>query len=335
MKNTLLPSLVVVCFAAAAHADEKSEKAAADLLHARLANQRPDDAALLKAVKGKDVVVVAGSMDHIEQVLAAARIPFTLIDPAQVADHQLRSSMVLMVNCPGTMPDAGVKRVERFVRAGGLLYTTDWALQSVIMKAFPGTIAFSGRGTESEVVPVKIDKASDNLMSNMLLRKGSEPRWWLEGGSFPIKVLDPKKVEVLAHSEQMGRSYGASPVVVHFRWEDGEVIHVVSHFYRQMDTKGPQVAAADLVETFEGLSKEDKSAFKAQGGKSSVGDVESSYAFQAMTANIVTEKQKKNGELEKTYNMTVKGDVAIRSGVAAAAAPVATSKPREARMRVL
>ncbi|MHB8878689.1 MAG: hypothetical protein ACYC8T_33740, partial [Myxococcaceae bacterium] len=37
----------------------------------------------------------------------------------------------------------------------------------------------------------------------------------------------------------------------------------------------------------------------------------------------------------KTYNMTVKGDVAIRSGVAAAAAPVATSKPREARMRVL
>jgi hypothetical protein len=27
-----------------------------------------------------------------------------------------------MVNCPGTMPDAGVQRIRNFVRAGGLLY---------------------------------------------------------------------------------------------------------------------------------------------------------------------------------------------------------------------
>lgn len=41
-------------------------------------NQRPEDYAILKAVEGKDVVVVAGSMDHIEQVLAAANIRHTL-----------------------------------------------------------------------------------------------------------------------------------------------------------------------------------------------------------------------------------------------------------------
>src|SRR5579871_1921015 len=131
-------------------------------------------------------------MDHIEQVLAAAGIPYTLIRPEQVADYPLRSSAALMVNCPGIMPDAGVKRIERFVRAGGLLYTTDWALQSILMKAFPGLVATTDQMTESEVVPVMVDKANDNLMSNLLLRKEGQPQWWLEGGSFPIRVLDPK-----------------------------------------------------------------------------------------------------------------------------------------------
>jgi hypothetical protein len=202
--------------------------------------------------------------------------------------------------------------------------------------ALAPAIAFAGAMTESEVVPVTVDSKSENMMSNVLLRKGSQPQWWLEGGSFPIKILDPKKVEVLAHSDQMGKSYGASPVVVRFRWEDGEVIHVVSHFYRQMDTKGPKVAAAEAVKSFEGLSDNDRLEFtRKPGSGSSVGDVESSYAFQRMTTNLVTEKQKKNVELDKVYNMTAKEQLSIRSSDAPAAAPVATSAPRESRMRVL
>ena len=96
-------------------------------------------------VQGRDVVVVAGSMDHIESVLAAARIPHTLIQPAQVADWPLNlQDDRLMVDCPGVVPDAAVARIERFVRAGGLLYTTDWALKSLVEKAFPNTIAATG-----------------------------------------------------------------------------------------------------------------------------------------------------------------------------------------------
>jgi hypothetical protein len=336
-RSILLSAVCALTWSGMALADAASEAAAADLLHRRMENEKPGDAALLKSVKGKDIVVVAGEMDHIEQVLAAANIPYTLIQPAQVADYPLRSSAALMVNCPGNMPDAGVKRVERFVRAGGLLYTTDWALKGLIEKAFPGTIAFSGTMTGSEVVPVVIDKATDNLMSNMLLRKGSQPQWWLEGGSFPIKVLDSKKVDVLAHSDAMGKAYGASPVVARFRWEDGEVIHVVSHFYRQMDASGPKVAAATAVKEFEGLSEGDKKAFarKAEAQGASVGNVESSYAFQRMTANIVAGKQKRNTELDRSYNMTVKTDAPMLSAPTEDAAPVATSKPRESRMRVL
>jgi hypothetical protein len=170
----------------------------------------------------------------------------------------------------------------------------------------------------------------------MLLRKSSQPEWWLEGGSFPIKVLDKQRVEILAHSDEMKARYGAAPIVVRFKWEDGEVIHVVSHFYRQMATNGPQVAASTGVGNFDGLTDQDKREFaKSEAAKGAkVGDVESSYAFQRMTSNIVTGKQKRNQELNKMYNYTVKAPEPIRASSAPAAAPVAAEQPGT-RMRIL
>ncbi len=123
-------------WASPAFAGQASEQAAAEVLRSTMANQSPADLALLKAGQGKDIVVVRGSMDHIEQVLAAARIRHTVINPDQVATTDLNANQVLMVNCPGPMPNAGLKRVEKFVRAGGLLYTTDWALLNVVQRPF-------------------------------------------------------------------------------------------------------------------------------------------------------------------------------------------------------
>jgi hypothetical protein len=305
-------------------ADERSEAAAAELLHRRLQNENPEDAALLRSVHGKLVVVVRGSMDHIEQVLSAARIEHTIIEPRQVAGYPLKANMIVMVDCPGVMPDAGVQRLQRFVRAGGLLYTTDWALKNVVEKAFPGTIAHNGRGTGDELVPVTIDQQGDNLMSRMLMRREARPQWYLEGSSYPIRILDRKRVEVLAHSDEMRIRYGAAPVVVRFRWEDGEVIHVVSHFYRQLNARGPQVATAKVMDSYEGLTAKDKAELKkAPKAQAPAADVESSYAFQRMTTNLVTGKQRRNKELERSYNMTVKAPVPLMAEPSAGSGMVA------------
>jgi hypothetical protein len=296
-----------------AFADETSERAASELLEKRMQTQRPEDLIILKSVQGKDVVVVKGSMDHIEQVLASARIRHTVIEPEEVANADLRADQIVMVNCPGHIPPAGIKKIEKFVRAGGLLYTTDWSLLNLVQVAFPGTIAHNGQSTGSEVTPVQVMKKDDNLMSNMLLRDKTEPQWWLEGGSYPIKILNPKKVEVLAMSREMGQKYGAAPIVVRFRWDDGEVIHVVSHFYRQLETRGPAIAAKDGIDAVGGMSSAQKAEFKASAPAATAkfGDVESSYAFQQMTSNLVVGKAKRNEELDKAYNMTPKGAVTI------------------------
>src|SRR5262245_51642117 len=181
-----------------AFADGASEKAAAEILRKRMETERPKDLVILDSVKGKSVVVVRGSMDHIEQVLDAANIRHTTIEPDQVATYDFNADMIVMVDCPGRMPQKGVERIERFVRAGGLLYTTDWSLLNLVQKAFPGTIKHNGRSTADEVVPVQVIEKDDNLMSKMLLTNKTEPQWWLEGGSYPIEIIDKTKVRVLA-----------------------------------------------------------------------------------------------------------------------------------------
>lgn len=297
----------------AAFADEAAEKAAAKLLEAKMRSEDPSALQVLKAVQGRDIVVVQGSMDHIEQILQAANIRHTLITPDQVGSYDLRGDQILMVNCPGNMPAAGLRRVEKFVRAGGLLYTTDWALLNVIQKAFPKTIAHNGQSTGNEVTHVHVHAKHDDMMSNVLLRKDQDPQWWLEGGSYPIKILDRQRVEVLASSAEMGKKYGAAPVVVRFKWDDGEVIHVVSHFYRQMDAKGPAVAAAKAIDGIGGLSDEDKAEFKASAPAAAapIANVESSYAFQRMTSNLITGKAQKNEAWKQSYGFTAKEEVVV------------------------
>lgn len=296
----------------AAFADQASEKAAAKLLEDKLKNEDPAKHAMLKAVQGKDVVVVAGSMDHIEQILAAANIRHTLITPEQVAGFDLRGEQILMVNCPGNIPPRGIAKIEKFVRAGGLLYTTDWTLLNLVQKAFPGTIVHNGASTGNEVTAVHVHSKHDDLMSNMLLREDRDPSWWLEGGSYPIKIVDPKRVQVLASSAEMGKKYGAAPVVVRFKWDDGEVIHVVSHFVRQMDAGGQAVAAAQAIDNVSGLTAQQKAEFKkSEGAGASMGNVESSYAFQRMTSNLITGKQARNQDWRKEYGWTSTGELEI------------------------
>ncbi len=302
IRHILLTLFVLTLPGGQARADEQAENAAAQLLEDRMANARPDDLAILRSVSGKEIIVVRGSMDHIEQVLTAAKIEHRLIRPRDVASTDLMADQILMVNCPGNIPAPGIRRIAKFVKAGGLLYTTDWALLNVVQKAFPNTIAYNGRGTGNHLTNVVVHAHENNLMSNMLLRNDSKPQWWLEGGSYPVKILNRQRVQVLASSKQMKKRYGAAPVVVRFAWGDGEAIHVVSHFYRQMRTVGPQIASKSALDKVGGLTAAQKQAYaKSSAGKVSMSEVESSYAFQQMTSNLVVSKNKRNRVLDKTY----------------------------------
>ena len=128
-------------------ARDKAYKAAAHITREQLRRDAPGKARVLDGVEQSDVVVVTGSYDHVQQVLEALDVPYTVVDPRDLDRLELRPEQLLVINCPGEVSRRSVGRIRAFVEAGGSLFTTDWALKHVIEPAFPGVLAFNGRPT--------------------------------------------------------------------------------------------------------------------------------------------------------------------------------------------
>ena len=104
----------------------------------RLRSERPDEADELASVQPAEVVAVRGSYDHIHRVLQATGVPFLDLPPAALARADWKRMQVLLVNCPGQLPPDAMRKIPAWVREGGYLVTTDWALKHVLEPLFPG-----------------------------------------------------------------------------------------------------------------------------------------------------------------------------------------------------
>lgn len=298
----------------------RANEAAAALVKERLQHEAPGDARLLAQVGQHDIVVVRGEYDHVETILRALGLRFTVVSPGQVRKLDLNAKQLVLVNCPGNVGAAGRDKLARFVRAGGMLYTTDWALTNIVQKAFPRTIAWNGVSTGDDVVGVSVRRNDDPMLRNFVAG-GARPRWWLEGSSYPIRVLDPQRVDVLVASSEMRSKYGAAPIAVSFPVEDGRVFHVVSHFYLQRNQGGRAVAAKKMLEQMPSLGAGAKQELSRRLDGLSADDVGSAAAMQQMTTNMVIEKQKQNVELDRVYDKRARRAVALEAEAAPAAAP--------------
>ena len=210
-------------------ARERAYQAAAQITKQQLRRDAPDRARALDEVKASDVVVVAGIYDHVESVLHALDVPHALVQPQELDRLELRPEQLLIVNCPGQVSAAAIPRIRAFVEAGGSLFTTDWALKHVVEPAFPGVLAFSKDPTPDDVVRIEV-KDRENIYLQGVLDGQDDPQWWLEGSSYPITVLDAERVKVLITSRELRDKYGEAPVAVWFRWGEGDVFHMISHY---------------------------------------------------------------------------------------------------------
>ena len=257
----------------------------------RIARGAPDDHAALEAVERSDVVVVSDVYDHVEWVLDALDLPYTSVATGSVAGLRLHPGQLLVVNCPGRVGPGGVEVIRRFVDRGGSLFTTDWALRNVVEPAFPGLVAFNERPTADAVVRVEAAD-HDNPFLAGVMDPGDEPVWWLEGSSYPIRVLDPGRVQVLLRSAELGRRWGAEPVAVTFRHGEGEVFHMISHYYLQRTElrsrrhRAPAMAYA----AEKGVDLDAASA--AMAADLNLSEVESASSSARMMANLVAHKKR-------------------------------------------
>ena len=269
---------------------DKAYRAAARITREQMLREAPERARALDEVEASDVVVVAGCYDHVESVLGALEVPHGLVQPRDLDRLELRPEQLLIVNCPGEVSAAAITRIRAFVEAGGSLFTTDWALKHVVEPAFPGVLAFSKRPTPDDVVRIEV-KDHDNIYLQGVLDGQDDPQWWLEGSSYPITVVDPERVQVLITSRELEEKYGEAPVAVWFRWGEGDVFHMISHYYLQRTELRTERHAGTAASYFaeKGVALDLSSAADIE--DLSLADVESAKPSAAFMANIIADKK--------------------------------------------
>jgi len=261
-----------------------------------MAMSAPLDAEALERVQASDVVVVAGRYDYVELVLEALEVPFHTVTPPQLAGVSLQPTQLVVVNCPGTGLQGSLRQLCAFVAAGGSLFTTDWALRHVVERAFPGVLAYNGQPTADDVVRIEVRDRQNPFLTGVM-DGADDPQWWLEASSFPIRILSPERVEILLSSAELKNRYGEAPIAVLFRYGQGEVFHMISHYYLQR---------TDLRERRHRLSAVSYATEKgiALGPNAlrelsdlSLGDVESAATSARFMANVLAAKKQRT-ELE-------------------------------------
>jgi hypothetical protein len=219
-------------------------------------------------------------------------VPHVLVQPQDLDRLPLRPEQLLIVNCPGDVSPAAIARIRAFVEAGGSLFTTDWALKHVVEPAFPGVLAFSKAPTPDDVVRIEV-KDRDNIYLQGVLDGQDDPQWWLEGSSYPITVLDAERVQVLITSRELQDKYGEAPVAVWFRWGEGDVFHMISHYYLQRTELRTERHASSAASYFveKGVALDQDMMLATDG--LSLADVESAKPSAAFMANVISEKKRR------------------------------------------
>jgi len=282
---------------------KQAYRLADELLKDRLRDRAPGALNDISDLTREDVIVTSGCYDFIQNVFDQSGIEHAVVDPAKIDRAQLNPDQVLFVNCPGNFNRKGVHRLRQFVHDGGFLFTTDWALKNVVEPAFPGFIEYNGQQTKDEVVGVEITATDDPFLAS-IIGPDDQPQWWLEGASYPIRVMRPDVVEVLITSPELGRKYGEPAVLVAFEFGAGKVYHMISHFYLQRTetrTVRQQGSTYDYLSE-KGIAPSEFERYTTLGAaETSLGEVESAMSSRGIMGSVLWAKRqrvKKGGKTD-------------------------------------
>ena len=272
---------------------DRAYKIADELIKDTLREKAPDQFEELEGIAEADILVVRGVHDHIQRVLKLADTRFTLVTPVALNSAELRPDQVMFVNCGAKFDEKGLRKIGSFVNEGGFLFTTDWALRDVLEAAFPGYVEYNGASTADEVVRVEIHRKDDPFLAT-LIGPNDDPQWWLEGSSYPIRILKPEQVDVIISSKELGRRYGEPAVFITFEVGEGRIYHMISHFYLQRtETRTARHrSSSDEYLKEKKISAAMMAKYKGMGStEASLSEVESAYLSSSALSRVMLEKK--------------------------------------------
>jgi hypothetical protein len=180
------------------------------------------------------IIVVPGSYDHIDRVLDSLNIKYITVHRKEIVTYPFRNDQTVYINCASKFPIDAARRIRQEVEKGLHIITTDWALKNVLEVAFSDFVRHNGHLTRDEVVGIQVTDPNHPLVNGFLpASKHAQPQWWLESRSHPIEIVNKGQVRVLIRSEMLGQKYQSDAVLITFNCRQGNVIHMISHFYLQ------------------------------------------------------------------------------------------------------
>jgi hypothetical protein len=202
----------------------------------------------IRAIPGKAKVIetarqrgrllaVKGKYDYVEKILPHCYAAEKVLIDHSAALPSLHGFDVIFVRCPGRVNvEAWAKVVPQFLESGGVLLTTDWCLQNLVLKLFPTTVSVDG--TAKGTFALRVRRPAHPLLEGIERCDGTRI---VESSSYRIGVLDPKQVEIALDAPEMGEPSG---VLVAFNVGKGLVVHAISHVYLQgSDSNGEYISA--------------------------------------------------------------------------------------------
>lgn len=179
--------------------------------------------------RGMDVMVLESRGDHIQAVLQELGVEHRLTAAARIPEDGLDAAGVFVSNCTGEVESDDVPRLEWFVKVGGYLFGSCWALHETIERIAPGPVR--KLPTDSEVldeVPASPCVAGSPYLDGVF-KDGVVPVYSLVGAHL-IEVLQPERVEVLIDSPVCAERWGGGELACWLRVGHGVVLDSVNHF---------------------------------------------------------------------------------------------------------
>lgn len=200
--------------------------------------------------EGLDVIVLQSRGDHIEKLLAHLDIEHRITRGGQVSDAGVNPHAVFVSNCTGEINADDVQQLQWFVRTGGYLFCSCWALHhtaELVYPALPGRACPVGKlPTKGEVLDNVIAEAvpNDSPYLTGVFDDLVRPRYVLYGAHL-IEVRDAEQVEVLIDSPDCASRWGGGNLAAWFDAGHGVILDSANHFDLQGLEKAPRLKSAD------------------------------------------------------------------------------------------
>src|SRR5262245_6209093 len=179
-----------------------------------------------------DVVVLQSRGDHIEDMLDHLGIEHRIVRAAGVSKAGLHPFCLFVSNCTGEIVESDVERLQWFVRVGGYLFGSCWALHYTIEPIWPGFVRKLETKAEvlDDVVARPCPVASPYFEG--VFASFTQPIYVLYG-SHLIEVLRPEAVEVLIDAPQAAAHWGGGNLAAWFPAGHGVILDSANHFNLQ------------------------------------------------------------------------------------------------------